>query len=104
MEHGYRVYVDDNFHYMDKSECWVLGDYATYEEALAASRKIVEDFFEDGDPCTPSKEAYQAYIMMGDDPYIIPLGAAPWPSTRFSAWGYAKEYTKIHFGKKKEAK
>ena len=37
-ESGYKysVYVDDNYHYMDESERYKKGDYATLDEAIAA--------------------------------------------------------------------
>jgi hypothetical protein len=98
MNQGYRVIVDDNYHYMDKDERSVLGEYATYAEALAASRKLVEDFFADSESGTTHAEAYEAYTMMGDDPWIEAFGGAPAPKTRFSAWGHAKEHSKQLFG------
>ena len=41
---AYRVMVDDNFHYLDKSRRCVKGEYSTYSEALAVCRDIVEQF------------------------------------------------------------
>jgi hypothetical protein len=29
--------------------------------------------------------------MMGDDPFIVAFGGAPWPENDFSAWDYALE-------------
>jgi hypothetical protein len=45
LERGYRVIVDDNFHFMDKDERWSLGDFATYDEALEAAKKSGQGFF-----------------------------------------------------------
>jgi len=98
MEKGYRVNVDDNFHYMNENERWILGEYATYGEALAASRKMVEDFFADPEQDITPTQAYEAYTMMGDDPWIEAFGGASAPETRFSAWGYAREYSERLFG------
>jgi len=42
---GYRVKVDDNFHFMDEGERWCLGTFASYEEALTAATQMVEGFF-----------------------------------------------------------
>jgi hypothetical protein len=40
----YVVYVDDNFHYMDESERYKLGEFDTEEEAIHAANKLVDDF------------------------------------------------------------
>ena len=39
---SYRVLVDDNYHYMDESERWTQGEYATYADALAACERLVD--------------------------------------------------------------
>jgi hypothetical protein len=100
MNQGYRVNVDDNFHYMNEDERWVLGEYPTYAEALAAARKMVEDFFVDAEPGTTPAEAYEAYTMGGDDPWIEAYGGAIAPETRFSAWAYARDYSERLFGQR----
>ena len=40
----YRVLVADNFHYMDESERYELGQFATLADALAASCRIVDEY------------------------------------------------------------
>jgi len=40
----YRVLVDDNFHYRDESYRQELGQFETLEEAVAACKKIVDEF------------------------------------------------------------
>ena len=92
MEKGYRVMVDDNYHYMDEDERCELGEYATFEEAVGVSQKIVEDFFADTEPGQTAKQLYDGYVMYGDDPWIVAFGGADQPPKRFSAWAYAKEY------------
>lgn len=76
------------------------------EEALAVARKMVENFFEDRDRRHTAKQLYDAFTMMGDDPWIEPFGGAAEPPERFSAWGYAKEYSKrlCQKGKSKKEK
>jgi len=92
MERGYRVEVDDNFHYMDEDERWCLGAFATYEEALVAAKQLVEQFFAEAKIGKTAEELYDGYVAMGDDPFIVPFGGAPQPKERFSAWNYAKKY------------
>jgi hypothetical protein len=43
----YRVLVDDNYHYMDESERYELGEFDTLEEAVAACKKVVDAFLKD---------------------------------------------------------
>lgn len=89
MSSPYQVFIDDNFHYMDEDERYKLGDFETFEEALAACRGIVnrslEEYYKDG---MSAGELYQNYTGFGDDPFIV---AEIEPPFRFSAWDYAKQ-------------
>lgn len=90
---GYRVMVDDNFDFMDDDERYCAGSFASYSEAVAAARRIVEKEFqnEDGTRKTGTpEELYDQYTSFGDDPFIVPFGGAP-QMPRFSAWDYAKQ-------------
>jgi len=40
----YQVFVDDNFHFMDESERYNLGEFSTREEAIATCKKIVDEY------------------------------------------------------------
>lgn len=40
----YKVLIDDNFHYQDEDERVAHGAFGTREEALAACRRIVDEF------------------------------------------------------------
>jgi len=104
MEKGYRVVVDDNYHYMDEDSRWVKGEYATFEEALTVARNMVEGFFENRNRRHTAKQLYDAFTMMGDDPWIEPFGGAAEPPERFSAWAFAKAYTKCLCQKGKSKK
>ena len=42
--HTYSVYVDDNFHYKDEGARYKLGDFATLVDAVAACKKMVDEF------------------------------------------------------------
>jgi hypothetical protein len=80
----YTVYVDDNFHYMDESKRTILGEFANEEEALAAARKLVDDFLADLETeGKSSEELYKTYVEFGEDPWIS--------GVTFSAWDYAKQ-------------
>jgi hypothetical protein len=81
--------VDDNFHYMDESERWELGVFASAEEALEACRRLVDRSLADGYKAgATAAELFAHYKSFGDDPFIVALDDAPKPS--FSAWTYAQ--------------
>jgi hypothetical protein len=84
----YTVYVDDNFHFGEESERYKLGDFETREEALAACRKKVDEYFEKLEKGKYSfKELWDGYKLYGEDPYI----STDDNEERFSAWDYAKQ-------------
>ena len=83
----YEVYVDDNFHYMDEDERYKLGEFDTAEEAIAAAKKIVDDFLELGyRPGMTPRELFVGYRDFGEDPFI----RSDDPTCKFSAWDYAR--------------
>ena len=83
----YKLFVDDNYHYMDETERYCAGSFASYSEALAKAKAIVNEFLEQGyEPGMTSHELYQGYVGFGEDPFITPSG-----EPRFSAWDYARE-------------
>jgi len=83
----YKVCVDDNFHYMDESERYTLGEYETCEEAVKECKEIVDDFLQSGYKAgTTADELYKGYQMFGEDPFISSGDS----NCRFSAWTYAK--------------
>ncbi len=92
MKSGYRVYVDDNFHFMDEDERWVAGEFETYEEAVARCKSMVSEFFEKAESGDSAEKLYEAYTMFGDDPWISSFGDAAPPPALFSSWDYAKQY------------
>jgi hypothetical protein len=84
----YIVYVDDNFHSGDESERYKLGEFETREEAIAACKSKVEEYFERIEKGKYSfKELWEGYMMYGEDPFI----SNDDNENRFSAWGYAKQ-------------
>ena len=84
----YEVHVDDNFHFMDESERYKLGEFETCEEAVAVCMKIVDEFLETGYKKGMSfKELYEGYVGFGEDPFVISGDKTCF----FSAWDYAKK-------------
>lgn len=85
---GFRVLVDDNAHYQEEHERYELGAFATYEEALAVCRRIVDEFLDrQYAPGMAGDCLYELYVSFGEDPFISPRG----PEPRFSAWSYARQ-------------
>ncbi len=91
----YKVMVDDNYHFMDETERYELGVFATAEEAIAASRAIVDEFLTKAyKPGITAEELEKGYKGFGEDPFIVVVGGTDEPA-RFSAWEYAKERSQI---------
>ena len=83
----YRVMVDDNFHHMDAEERYEYGAFATCEEAMAACRRIVDDFLHDQyRPPMTTDELWRLYTAFGDDAFIITTDRM----CSFSGWAYAR--------------
>lgn len=80
------VYVDDNSHHGDESERYKLGEFGSCEEAVAACKKKVDEYFSRLERGKQGfDELWRGYTMYGEDPWISGEGC------RFSAWDYAKE-------------
>ncbi len=43
----YTVMVDDNFHYMDEEHRYAIGEFSTFEKAVVACKKIVDEELRD---------------------------------------------------------
>ena len=86
---NYTVFVDDNFHYMDESERYKLGDFPDCASAVAACKKIVDEFLT---TCAANNDAelYHLYVTFGEDPCILSQDS----ECQFSAWNYARERAK----------
>ncbi len=90
----YKVYVDDNFHYMDENERYYLGSFDDCETAISACKKIVEDFVNEAFIRIKTEdELFDYYTSFGEDPFI--MNAEGRAKCRFSAWNYAIEFIKI---------
>ena len=86
--HKYVVIVDDNFHHMDEGEQYELGEFESCEAAIAACKKVVDDFLISTlKPHHSYEELWKLYTAFGDDAFI----ANPDRDCRFSGWDYARE-------------
>jgi hypothetical protein len=86
-----RVLADDNFRYMDASQRVEHGEYATYGEAFAVCKEIVDRFLRhECVPGMPARTLYFRYIMFGRDPFIVCGEHGTDAQPGFSAWEYAK--------------
>jgi hypothetical protein len=86
----YKVMVDDNYHFMDEDERYELGVFDSAEAAIAACRRIVDEWLQHGyKPGMSADQLYEGYVGFGEDPFIVPLEDAP--QVKFSAWDYARE-------------
>jgi len=84
--------VADNFHYMDQDETYTHSEYATWEEAVAVARRIVdESLAEHYQPGINASELFSLYTSFGDDPFIV----SPPQGERFSAWDYARHQCEL---------
>jgi len=85
---GYRVMIDDNFHYMDGDERVEYGSFATAAEAIAESERLVDASLTGLQrPGMTVEQLLAQYHSFGEDPFVLaPPGA---DTVRFSAWDYA---------------
>jgi hypothetical protein len=85
------VYCADNFHYEDADEVFRQGAYPSFDAALAACKRMVDqdlrDALKPGVLRRPAAdELYEYYMAFGVDPFI----EGPCNDRSFSAWAYAK--------------
>jgi len=86
---AYRVFVDDNFHYMDDDYRVTLGDFDTLDAAIAAARARVDECLQDlMTPGLTADELFRSYMHFGDDPFVVAPGTT---DVLFSARNYARE-------------
>ncbi|MBV9282861.1 MAG: hypothetical protein JOZ41_22530 [Chloroflexi bacterium] len=85
----YRVFVDDNFHYMDEGQRYELRrTFRDCKSAVAACQKIVDEFLAGNYKAgmTP-EELWEGYAHLGEDPWI----STEDPECQgFSSWDYAR--------------
>jgi hypothetical protein len=92
---GFKVLIDDNFHFMNEDYRGRGGVFATQDEAIAACKRIVDACLESGfEPGMTANALYEQYTGFGDDPFILPLDLNHAP-VGFCAWGYAKDRCEV---------
>jgi hypothetical protein len=86
----YVVWTEDNFHHMDpdSDNLYKHGEFDTCEEAIAAARRVVDEFLLTTlEPEHTAEELWKLFTTFGDTPYITTDD----PDCRaFSAWDYAR--------------
>ncbi len=85
MSEKYKIYVDDNYHYMDESERYVADSYSSLEEAVERCKELtiksLKDLYEDG--ITPENLSAQ-WAMFGEDPFVRGGdGSVPFSARKF---------------------
>ena len=84
------VLVDENGHYRDEAERYQHGTFATYDEAVAACQRIVDEFLvAQYQPGMAADDLFRLYTLFGEDPFIRDDGPAA-SRPIFSAWEYAR--------------
>ena len=84
----YTVFVAENSAYMEERMPGGIGDYATWDEAVAAARRVVERSLRElFAPPMDAEHLFRLYTTFGDDAYIVPAGE----TRAFSAWDYARQ-------------
>jgi len=85
MTKKYKVFIDDNYHYMDASERSAVGSYDSLDEALVKCKEItvssLNDLYEKG--ISPEKLSAQ-WSMFGEDPFVVGgVGGVPFSARKF---------------------
>ena len=86
--HTYRVIVNENSHYMDEAERYEHAQLHSCGEAIAACKKIVDDYLlANYNPGMTAEELYRSYTTFGEDPFVVTADK----QCQFSAWEYARQ-------------
>jgi hypothetical protein len=92
---GYKVLIDDNFHYQDEEHRSEYGVFGTADEAVAVCKRIVDRCLEPMlKPGMTADALYQLWVMFGEDPYVMPVDRTD-ARVAFSACDYAKERCEV---------
>ncbi|MFI5378288.1 MAG: hypothetical protein ACHRHE_03190 [Tepidisphaerales bacterium] len=68
------VLIEDNFHRMVESERYQIGEFETYQSAVAACKAVVDEFLRlSYTPGMTPAALCEAYRTFGDSPFIVPF-------------------------------
>jgi hypothetical protein len=80
----FTVYIDDNFHYMDPQARSRLGEFDTEAEAVAAAKRVIDDFFaQTAGPGLAADQLFELYAAFGEEPWISP--ACPFNAREYAS-------------------
>lgn len=87
----FHLRIFENDHHWDEASSHDHGIYETYEDAVIAAKKIVEEFFVG--ECYSGRtvgDLMASFAMYGEEPVVFP--DEPKNGIRFSPHNYAEEY------------
>ncbi len=93
----FTVYIDDVFNLYDTDCRRKHGEYQTYEEAVGACKKLIDDFIEDHAK-NGEDELHRCHYFWGKDPWVSPEP----PGKHFSSSQYFQDEATRIFGKGKQ--
>ena len=86
----YTVMVGDNARDETQRERYTLGEFGTFEDAIAACKRIVDDYLlSTYKPGMTADKLAESYKNFGEDPWIVDYGGSA-----FSARDYAEQRCK----------
>jgi hypothetical protein len=63
----YTVFVDDNFHFMDESKRYELGEFSTLDAAIEAAKQIVHRYLASAyEPGMTAEALFESYTRPRD--------------------------------------
>jgi hypothetical protein len=87
----FKVIVAGHARYMDKDAEYELGSFEDLESAIAASKKLVDNYLQSAfQPGMTAEALLRGYMMFGEDPYILGPNKKT-DSGPFSAVDYARQ-------------
>jgi len=87
----FHLKIFDNNHHWDEASSFDHGNYETYEDAIIAAKKIIEEFFVG--ECYSGRtvgDLMASFAMYGEEPVVLP--DEPPNGKNFSPRNYAEEY------------
>ncbi|GAB2604982.1 hypothetical protein GCM10027034_42700 [Ramlibacter solisilvae] len=96
---GFQVTYIDNFSAPGEGASWAGGSFASYEEAVAHCKGVVDSFLEqEHKPGMRSEELWDRYAMFGEDATV-----RSGTGDQFSGWDYARHRCQVLCGGREAA-